>query len=94
MPEDNDPAEFWNIVAKPANIDELQIGDVAMVEETHEGKPWAHRHIYVSGRGISKDGSRTIEFETYMPGSQRHTDARMTDVVIVMKNRLQDAKYQ
>jgi len=90
MPDD--PAEFWNIVAKPANIDELQIGDVAMVEETHEGKPWAHRYIYVKGRGIGKDGSRTIEFETYNPA--RHPNARMTDVVIVMKNRLQDAKYQ
>ena len=90
MPDD--PAEFWNIVAKPANIDELQIGDVAMVEETHEGKPWAHRYIYVKGRGIGKDGSRTIEFETY--NRARHPNARMTDVVIVMKNRVQDAKYQ
>jgi len=90
MPDD--PAGFWNIVAKPANIDELQIGDVAILEETHEGKPWARRLIYVKDRGIGKEGSRTIEFETY--NRARHPNARMTDVVIVMKNRVQDAKYQ
>ena len=92
MPDD--PAGFWNIVAKPANIDELQIGDVAILEETHEGKPWAHRYVYLTKHGTAEDGSATIEFETYQPGSRRHTNARMTDVVIVMKNRVQDAKYQ
>ena len=94
MPEDNDPAEFWNIVGKPAEIQDLKPGDVAILEETHEGKPWAHRYVYLTKHGTAEDGSATIEFETYQPGSRRHSDARMTDVVIVTKNRQQDAKYQ
>lgn len=59
---------FWDLVGEPAKSSELQVGDVATIEVTHNGKQVSHRLVQVVECMKSDAGDAQIRFEDVPPG--------------------------
>lgn len=65
---DNLASNFWDIVGKPGSIADLEVGDVATLEMTRDGKVIGHRLIRVVKKMTSDEGLPQVQMEDVQPG--------------------------